>query len=55
MKLTYKFIKTLHPHCGVCGEILTGNNSLVLPYKCKCGTWKRDYPSLDFKLTAVNP
>lgn len=42
MKPEYKKVKTLQPHCPECGEMLSGNNSLVLPWKCSCGTWKSD-------------
>ena len=30
------------PHCGDCGERLMGNNSMMNPYNCSCGTWERD-------------
>ena len=40
MKIKYKKIKQLVPHCGVCGERLLGNGSYILPYKCKCGEWE---------------
>lgn len=40
MRVTYKRIKVAMPHCGDCQEELQGNNSLLMPYKCRCGEWK---------------
>lgn len=39
MKIVYKRIKILKPHCGDCGELLQGNNSIAFPYRCRCGVW----------------
>lgn len=39
MNIEYKKIKVSVPHCPVCKEELGGNGSLILPYKCSCGTW----------------
>lgn len=44
MRVKYKRVKMTMPHCGDCGEMLNGNNSIALPYKCSCGIWKsKDY------------
>jgi len=42
MDPTYKKVKIRKPHCPVCKEMLTGNNSFIRPYKCKCGVWEMD-------------
>lgn len=48
MQILYKRIKTLQPHCGDCGERLSGNGSIVLPYQCSCGIWEiGDYNRLN--------
>lgn len=46
MKLVYKQVKVQMPHCGVCGERLGGNNSIVNPYFCSCGEWQNSYEDL---------
>lgn len=28
------------PHCGDCGEQLSGNGSDWTPYECPCGEWE---------------
>lgn len=38
--ITYKPVRDFTEHCNVCGERLGGNNSVVLPFKCSCGTWR---------------
>lgn len=43
MKVKYKRVKKLMPHCGECGEELLGNNSDFSPYRCKCGIWKSSF------------
>lgn len=53
MKVIYKKIKVAMPHCGDCGEGLLGNNSIMSPYRCKCGTWEYDYSAEEFKLKAT--
>lgn len=35
----YKKVKRLMPHCPKCGEMLGGNNSIMIPWHCKCGDW----------------
>lgn len=40
MKPTYKQISVPRPHCPDCGTQLSGNNSIDIPWQCKCGTWK---------------
>jgi hypothetical protein len=40
MKVEYKRVKVLMPFCSVCKEQLSGDNSIILPYKCFCGEWQ---------------
>ena len=47
-EIVYKRVKTLAEHCNVCGERLSGNNSQILPYECKCGTWEYDWEKAEF-------
>ena len=47
----YKIIKERQPHCPKCGERLSGNNSIALPYRCSCGIWKPDYMTQPFTFT----
>ena len=42
-KPIYKNVKMAMAHCPICGEMLSGNNSLVNPLKCKCGIWEFDW------------
>ncbi len=51
MQPTYKKVKVTKPHCPTCKEMLTGNNSMVLPYQCKCGVWKWDFSKLEFNVS----
>ncbi len=46
MKPVYKQVKIPKEHCPKCGEILTGNNSYVTPWQCRCGVWRAEskYP-----------
>lgn len=39
----YKKVKLAVPHCGDCGEMLSGNGSSVTPYECICGVWEYEY------------
>jgi hypothetical protein len=41
----HKRVKTFVPYCPKCKELLSGNNSVVSPYICKCGRWQ--WRSLD--------
>lgn len=43
MKIKYKRVKELRPHCGDCGEKLRGANSLMSPYECSCGQWENSF------------
>lgn len=36
----YKRIKVAKPHCPKCGELLSGNNSMISPWECSCGIWR---------------
>lgn len=40
LKPEYKQIKMSVPHCPICQEQLSGNNSLFSPWRCSCGVWK---------------
>lgn len=42
----YKQVKSIAPFCPICDQRLSGNNSLVLPYMCKCGEWQADTSGL---------
>ena len=42
MKPIYKRIKVSQPFCSICKDRITGNGSMVLPYKCSCGKWRLD-------------
>lgn len=45
MKMIYKRVKMMMPHCSQCGEQLLGDGSFILPYQCQCGTWEmRRFP-----------
>jgi hypothetical protein len=44
----YKKVKVLMPHCHICKEQLTGNNSIVSPWKCSCGTWKYNIVTFEY-------
>lgn len=46
MKPIYKQVKIPMPHCPDCGEQLSGNNSIGMPWICACGTWEAEpkYP-----------
>ena len=54
MKPDYKRVKVLRPHCPKCKEILSGNNSMALPYECSCGVWEietcLDMFDIDYKI-----
>lgn len=39
----YKRVNVFAPHCPVCKQQLSGNNSIMFPYKCECGTWDSDF------------
>lgn len=49
----YKRVKISMPHCNVCGEQLSGNNSQADPYICSCGVWEQTWGTLEFKLKVV--
>lgn len=46
----YKQIKSYEPHCPKCKEKLGGNNSGLLPWTCKCGTWKYNPENKKFNI-----
>jgi hypothetical protein len=45
----YKKVSVVMPHCPICGVQLQGNNSTILPYKCKCGEWKYDWTDTGYE------
>ncbi len=49
----YKLVKDRKPHCPICKEMLSGNNSMLLPYKCSCGTWKQNTADLTFNIEST--
>jgi|GEM_PF-5216187 len=40
MRIKYKRVSVAMPHCGDCGEQLSGNGSDWTPYECPCGEWE---------------
>ncbi len=46
----YKIVKQREPHCPLCKERLSGNNSIVMPYKCSCGTWIQSLIDFNFSI-----
>ncbi len=44
----YTQTQTLFPHCSECKERLSGNGSIVTPYKCRCGIWQYDWLSQEY-------
>lgn len=54
MKPIYKKVKVSLPHCPKCGEQLKGNNSLMMPYKCKCGIWKYNLEEQKFEINKLS-
>jgi hypothetical protein len=36
-------------YCTVCKEFLTGNGSMVSPWKCGCGTYEFDWRKSGYK------
>lgn len=47
MRPIYKKVSIAMPHCPKCKEQLSGNNSIVLPWRCACGVWESNkYPFL---------
>ena len=49
----YKSVKELRPHCPKCGDRLRGNNSIAMPYRCRCGTWKQNISDLTFNIEST--
>lgn len=43
LRVVYKKVKVAMPHCPDCGEQLSGNNSMMSPYRCRCGVWKSSW------------
>lgn len=51
----WKRIKMLEPHCPICKQHLTGNNSMMHPYKCECGEWQDDWMNPGHFRIKINP
>lgn len=43
------------PYCPKCKEDLQGNNSVVLPYICSCGTWVYSWMKQEFEVVPTAP
>lgn len=41
-QVEWKSKRMLVPHCPVCKEPLSGNNSMITPYCCSCGEWQTE-------------
>jgi len=53
IKPEYRKVSELKPHCPNCKERLQGNNSIMLRYKCSCGTWMPSYSRpFDFEIVS---
>lgn len=53
MNPVYKTIKTVWPHCPVCREALSGDESMMRPWRCKCGRWElvqKENGEYDYKI-----
>jgi tRNA(Ile2) C34 agmatinyltransferase TiaS len=50
MKLIYKKVKVVLPHCPVCKEQLRGNGSMVLPYRCACGILRYNHTTEEYEV-----
>lgn len=50
LKIIYKKVNKLVPHCSECGEELSGTGSMVSPYYCRCGDWEWDFEKTDYIL-----
>jgi len=48
----WKPTKTMAPYCPKCGHRLSGNNSMIAPYRCKCGTWEQSRIDASFFIKA---
>lgn len=42
-EVVYKTRKVKAEYCTVCETFLSGNGSLILPWKCECGEYKFDW------------
>jgi hypothetical protein len=52
--LIYKKHIVVELYCPNCNQFLGGDGSVVFPYFCQCGNWKRDWETLDYYLTKKN-
>lgn len=50
MKIEFRTVERTVPHCGDCAEVLSGNGSLILPYRCECGDWEYDSEKGEYSL-----
>lgn len=46
-KIVHKKIKRNFPFCKDCDKEISGNNSILLPYRCDCGIWEVDMDWLE--------
>ena len=38
--MEYKRVKVSLPYCPQCKQVIQGNGSIIMPYKCECGFWR---------------
>lgn len=50
----YKRVKLSVEHCPRCGDQLGGNGSMVLPYRCSCGTREYSYTLSAYVIKALD-
>jgi len=50
-RVVYKRVKMPMPFCPVCDLMLSGNNSIISPYRCSCGEWQSNYFEDPFMFT----
>lgn len=56
MKPVYKMVRVSAAHCPECNQELWGNNSIALPWNCKCGVWKfvwKESGEYDYDIEAI--
>lgn len=51
----YKAHSVRDPFCTLCNTFLSGDGSMVLPYKCECGTYEYDWHDNKLKLIGAKP
>jgi len=48
--MKYKRVRRVVPWCDKCQSEITGNGSIIFPYKCNCGEWVYDPEKNDYVL-----